>query len=47
MARTVKPPEIRRLEIIKAARYLFQIKRYEQTTIQDVIIHLKIAKGTV
>lgn len=47
MVRTVKKPEERRCEIIKAARFLFQTRDYESTTIQNVIDYLKIAKGTV
>jgi AcrR family transcriptional regulator len=47
MTRTIKHPNIRRLEIVKAARHLFQAKSYDKTTIQDVIDHLGIAKGTI
>ena len=47
MARTVKKPAERRKEIIDAARSLFQSKDYDQTTMQDVIEAVGIAKGTV
>lgn len=47
MVRTVKKPEERRMEIVKAARFLFETRDYDRTTIQDVIDYLGIAKGTV
>jgi len=47
MVRTVKKPEERRNEIIKAARRLFQTRDYEKTTMQELIESLGIAKGTV
>lgn len=47
MARTVKKPEERRREILSAARRLFQTKDYEQTTMQNLMDALKIAKGTI
>jgi len=47
MARIVKKPEERRLEIINAARHLFQTQEYEKTTMQDVMDSLNIAKGTI
>jgi AcrR family transcriptional regulator len=47
MVRTVKKPEERRLDIVNAARRLFQSKGYNETTMQDVIDDLGIAKGTV
>ena len=47
MARTVKKPEVRREEIIKAARELFQAKDYGKTTMQELIEKLNIAKGTL
>ncbi len=47
MIRTVKKPEQRRQEIIFAAKALFQEKQYEKTTMQDLIDHLGIAKGTI
>jgi AcrR family transcriptional regulator len=47
MVRTVKKPEERRMEIVKAARFLFQRNNFDQTTMQDVINSLGIAKGTV
>lgn len=47
MVRTVKKPEERRLEIILAARELFETKDYENTTMQDVMDKLGIAKGTI
>ena len=47
MVRTVKKPEERKLEIVKAARFLFRTKEYDKTSMQDIIEHLGIAKGTV
>jgi AcrR family transcriptional regulator len=47
MVRTVKKPEERRLEIILAATQLFQEKSYENTSMQDVMNVLDIAKGTI
>ena len=47
MVRIVKKAAERRLEILKSARHLFQTKEYEKTTMQDVMDHLGIAKGTI
>jgi AcrR family transcriptional regulator len=47
MVRTVRNPVDRKLEIVNAGRHLFQIKGYEKTTMQDVMDHLGIAKGTI
>jgi AcrR family transcriptional regulator len=47
MVRTVKKPEERKQEIIASARRLFQTKEYDNTTMQDVMDELKIAKGTI
>jgi AcrR family transcriptional regulator len=47
MVRIVKKPAVRRVEIMKAAIRLFQTKGYEQTTMQDVMEYLGIAKGTI
>lgn len=46
MARIVKKPQERRLEIVRASRELFLTKDYENTTIQDVMQKLNLAKGT-
>jgi AcrR family transcriptional regulator len=46
MTREVKKPEIRKNEILDAARKFFFQKGYEQTSIQDIIDDLNIAKGT-
>ncbi|GAI82472.1 unnamed protein product [marine sediment metagenome] len=46
MAREIKRPEIRKNEIIDAAQKFFFQKGYEQTSIQDIIDALGIAKGT-
>jgi AcrR family transcriptional regulator len=46
MARTVKKPEVRRNEILDAARRSFFSKGYDETTIQQIIDELGIAKGT-
>ena len=47
MTRIVKKPDVRRQEIVRAARRLFQTKEYEQVTMQDVIEIVGIAKGTI
>lgn len=47
MARTVKRPDVRREEIVKTARTLFQTRAYENTTMQDLMDALNIAKGTI
>ena len=47
MVRIVKQAEVRRQEIVAAARQLFQVKEYEKTTMQDVMDELGIAKGTI
>lgn len=47
MVRVVKNPEERKSEIIAAARHLFLSKGYDRTTMQDVMRHLEIAKGTI
>ncbi|MDN3506025.1 MAG: TetR/AcrR family transcriptional regulator [Simkaniaceae bacterium] len=46
MVRVVKKPVQRRREIIAASRKLFLKKGYENTTMQDVMATLQIAKGT-
>jgi AcrR family transcriptional regulator len=46
MARVVKKPEQRRREIVSASRDLFLKQDYENTTMQDVMTTLRIAKGT-
>jgi AcrR family transcriptional regulator len=47
MKRIVKNPIVRKAEILKAARKLFLTKEYEKATLQDVMDHLGIAKGTI
>lgn len=46
MARTVKPPDIRRSEILAAASELFQTQGYNQTPVEAIIQKAGIAKGT-
>lgn len=46
MARIVKDPDVRRSEILDAAQKFFYQKGYEQTSVQDVITEIGIAKGT-
>ena len=46
MKRQVKRPEIRKNEILDTAQKFFFQKGYEQTSIQDIIDDLDIAKGT-
>ncbi len=47
MTRITKKADVRRQEIVDAARHLFQTAGYEQTTMQDVMERLNIAKGTI
>lgn len=47
MVRIIKNPEERKREIIRAAHALFKTKGYEDTTIQNVMATLDIAKGTI
>jgi len=47
MGRIIKKPEVRKQEIVKAARHLFLTKEYDKTTVQNVVEHLGIAKGTI
>ena len=47
MSRIVKKPEDRRREIVAKAWEFFQRKDYEQTTMQDIMTELGIAKGTI
>lgn len=47
MARIVKKADVRREEIIQAARTLFQSNDYGKTTMQQLIDKLNIAKGTL
>ncbi len=47
MVRTVMKPEDRRAELIRAAATLFQTRGYENTSMQDVMDMLGIAKGTI
>jgi AcrR family transcriptional regulator len=47
MVRIVKKAEVRRAEIIHAARALLQAKEVDKMTMQDVMDDLGIAKGTI
>lgn len=44
--KTVKEGEVRKKEILVAARQLFVIKGYEQTSVNDILKIVDIAKGT-
>ena len=44
--KTVKEGEVRRQEILMVARELFVTKGYEQTTVNDILKIVDIAKGT-
>lgn len=46
MTRVVKKPDIRRLEILKAAETLFDTHGYENTSVEAIIKAVGIAKGT-
>jgi AcrR family transcriptional regulator len=43
--RVVKPPAVRRAELIDCAQQLFLVKGYEKTTINDVIEATALSKG--
>jgi AcrR family transcriptional regulator len=45
MARTIKPPDVRRAEILDTAERLIVTKGYEQMTIQDLLDQLQLSKG--
>lgn len=45
--RIVKKPEVRRQEIVEAARRLFLTQEYEKTSMQNIVDSLGIAKGTI
>jgi len=47
MVRTVKKAEVRKLEIVEMAKSLFQTKGFDETSMQDVMEQLGIAKGTI
>ncbi len=47
MTRIVKKPDVRRKEIVEAARQLFQSQDYESTTMSALMKKLDIAKGTI
>ena len=46
MTRTVKDPDVRRSEILDVAQKRFYQDGYEQTSVQDIISEVGIAKGT-
>lgn len=46
MVRIVKKPDIRRLEIIQAAKKLFEEEGYTKTSVESIIRRAGIAKGT-
>ncbi|MBN1174351.1 MAG: TetR/AcrR family transcriptional regulator [Micromonosporaceae bacterium] len=43
----MKKPEERRADIVRAARHLFATNGFDGTSMQDVMRHLSIAKGTI
>ncbi len=47
MKRIVKKPDVRKKEIIQAARELFQTKEYDKTSMRELMKNLNIAKGTI
>ena len=46
MTRIIKAPDVRRSEILDVAQRLIYLKGYEQTSVQDIITEIGIAKGT-
>ena len=47
MPRTSKPAERRKDEILDAAQHLFTTKGFQATTVEDVLVAVGIAKGTL
>ena len=47
MARTVKSPDIRREEILAAARELFATRGIRATTVQDLAKHVGVTRGLI
>ena len=46
MVRTVKQPEVRRAEIMDAAKALFETRGFAQTTVDEIVRTTGVAKGT-
>ncbi len=46
MKRTIKSPDVRKLEIIEVSKELFRTHGYEQTSVEAIIQAAGIAKGT-
>lgn len=46
MVRTVKSPDIRRAEILKAANSLFNSRGYASTSVDEIVRTVGVAKGT-
>lgn len=46
MKRVVKDPDVRRLEIMQAAEFLFETEGYANTSVEAIIKKVGIAKGT-
>ena len=46
MKRIVKAPDVRRLEIMRAAEKLFKKEGYAKTSVESIIKKVGIAKGT-
>lgn len=44
--RVVKAPDVRRAEILSVAEQLFQTKGYSKTSVNEIVLNAKIAKGT-
>lgn len=45
MARVSKAPEVRRQELVEAAKALFMDQGYEQTTVSDIVRRIGVAQG--
>ncbi len=45
MARISKAPEVRRQELVEAARALFILHGYDQTTVSDIVKRIGVAQG--
>lgn len=46
MAKIVKDPEERRLELVEAAERLFASKGYEETAVSDIVKEINVGQGT-
>jgi len=46
MIRTVKPPEVRRAELLDTAERIFRLRGYAASTVEEIVREADVAKGT-